>query len=70
MAVLSPSPTSATGDGAEQHLSLEHVDRASTSTANLPERVDMGYDEQFVKPEGRRGDGTALLVAGVRLYAS
>ena len=28
----------------------------------------MGYDEQFVKPEGRRGDAIALWAALVRVY--
>lgn len=62
-----PSPLSAIDQGAE------HVDRDRYPTAPLapavdsPERTEMGYDEQFVKPEGRRGDGPALLVASVRL---
>ena len=32
-------------------------------------RDSMGYDEQFVKPEGRRGDAIALWAALVRVFS-
>ncbi len=31
-----------------------------------PSNDDMGFDEQFLKPEGRPGDGAALWAASVR----
>ncbi|KAL1944751.1 hypothetical protein VTO73DRAFT_3181 [Trametes versicolor] len=61
-----PSPLSAIDEGAEQHsgVDLDHYETAPLAPAvNAPDRTEMGYDEQFVKPEGRRGDGPALLAA-------
>lgn len=65
-----PSPLSAIDEGAEQHsgVDLDHYETAPLApVVNAPDRTEMGYDEQFVKPEGRRGDGPALLAASVRL---
>ncbi len=65
-----PSPLSVIDEGAEQHSGVDHDHYETAPLApavDPPERTEMGYDEQFVKPEGRRGDGPALVAASVRL---
>ncbi|KAI0781094.1 hypothetical protein BD413DRAFT_20793 [Trametes elegans] len=70
-AASTPAPSEAR-QGTELPLDPERQ-RIVGDLVDSPESSDMGYDEQFVKPEGRRGDTTALwsaLTAGAIFLVS
>ncbi|KAH9854075.1 hypothetical protein C2E23DRAFT_819456 [Lenzites betulinus] len=63
MAVDSPPSPSSTHDEIGLHSNAEY-EPYTNETAEAPlVPPEMGYDEQFVKPEGRRGDNPAFWAA-------
>ncbi|KAI0637122.1 hypothetical protein C8Q77DRAFT_1154995 [Trametes polyzona] len=63
MAGSPPLPLSATDRDGERFLGVGHEEDDARHSEALTGAADMGYDEQFVKPEGRRGDAPARLAA-------
>ena len=58
--------SSTTSSDNPQHLDPEYEPLNVDSESLTAERIDMGFDEQFVKPEGRQGDVAAQWTAYVR----
>ena len=66
MAVSAISTATAPDDTPPHDASEQEPFIVEPDTPNHPE--DMGFDEQFAKPEGRQGDVIALWAAYVRPY--
>ncbi|KAI0670534.1 hypothetical protein C8Q78DRAFT_1036720 [Trametes maxima] len=63
MAVDLPTLSTTPSSAQNQHSDVEYEPLVAEPSDNTPDTAPMGYDEQFVKPEGRRGDGPALWAA-------